>query len=146
MKNEPFDAMGMLEARLCSAFFFKYVVVECPYRIIASYSTCAPGVVLNQLRRLLSAAVTSVPLVACSCSAQLQFGKHKEAAGDDASIGGKSSVQPVAFLASLQSQHHDLCPWNGNACPKEFMQLPPRATEDLRTGERAPASAQTSHY
>ncbi|CAN0168565.1 unnamed protein product, partial [Laminaria digitata] len=68
------------------------------------------------------------------CRAQLQFAKHKEADGDaDIALGGKSNVHSGSFLARLQSQHHDLCPWNGNACPREFLQLPPRATEDLCT-------------
>ncbi|CAM9351821.1 unnamed protein product [Scytosiphon promiscuus] len=45
-------------------------------------------------------------------------------------------VNPVSsssFLPRLKSEHHDLCPWNGNACPQEFLQLPPMATEDLVT-------------
>ncbi|CAN0541885.1 unnamed protein product, partial [Ectocarpus sp. 8 AP-2014] len=40
----------------------------------------------------------------------------------------------ASFSSRLKSQHHDLCPWNGNACPREFLQLPPMAVEDLLAG------------
>ncbi|CAB1101960.1 unnamed protein product [Ectocarpus sp. CCAP 1310/34] len=80
------------------------------------------------------------------CSAQLLFadqatGGNGDAANDDA-CGGDSVdmvavVEPTpssSFSSRLKSQHHDLCPWNGNACPREFLQLPPMAVEDVLAG------------
>ncbi|CBN79850.1 conserved unknown protein [Ectocarpus siliculosus] len=76
------------------------------------------------------------------CSAQLRFadqaaGSDGNAANDDVCGGGGGDIVAVveptpssSFSSRLQSQHHDLCPWNGNACPREFLQLPPMAVED----------------
>ncbi|CAM9282534.1 unnamed protein product [Ectocarpus sp. 13 AM-2016] len=77
------------------------------------------------------------------CSAQLRFadqatgGDGNAANGDvggDDGGGMAAVVEPTpssSFSSRLKSQHHDLCPWNGNACPTEFLQLPPMAVEDL---------------
>eukprot|EP00752_Nemacystus_decipiens_P010651 g9484.t1 len=83
------------------------------------------------------------------CGAQLRFsdGDHADSGstssstgssgeGGDASAGADAggAAQPssaTSFSSRLKSQHHDLCPWKGNPCPKEFLQLPPMAPEDL---------------
>lgn len=96
-----------------------------------------------------------------SCGAQLRFSEGNQAsnstssgsaggngagggngdasAGTDAGGEGDAAgvAQPTStssFSSRLKSQHHDLCPWKGNACPKEFLQLPPMAPEDLLAG------------
>lgn len=99
--------------------------------------------------------------LSCSCGAKLHFSEDLEgngsssasiADGDDADAASASAsgtgngnastgevttvVQPrlSSFSSRLKSQHHDLCPWNGNPCPEDFLQLPLMAVGDLLAG------------
>eukprot|EP00903_Cladosiphon_okamuranus_P022461 g20658.t2 len=87
------------------------------------------------------------------CGAQLRYSEGNQAntssssssSGGDGGAGGADASanaagggvdQPASappFSSRLKSQHHDLCPWKGNACPQEFLQLPPMVPEDLLT-------------
>lgn len=82
--------------------------------------------------------VALILLIARSCNAQLPYSQgEKEGQDNDEAKAGGTAVNAASFLSNLKSWHHHLCPWNGNACPKEFLQLPPMAGEDLRAGEGA---------
>lgn len=72
-----------------------------------------------------------------SCAAELLYAvdtqeSEVEAIDNDDDPKG---AQPVPFAVRLSTEHHDLCPWKGNSCPKEFLQLPPLAGEDWRRGK-----------
>lgn len=66
----------------------------------------------------------------------LKYKKDKQQEGSNGNdkANGSNDVKGL-FLSRLKCEHHDLCPWNGNACPKEFLQLPPMAGDDSRKGK-----------
>ncbi|CAM9753909.1 unnamed protein product, partial [Hapterophycus canaliculatus] len=83
---------------------------------------------------------TGCDTLSCKCcGARMHFRDATNGRKDNGNAAGDATeevvavVEPVSsssFLSRLKSQHHDLCPWNGNACPLEFLQLPPMARED----------------
>lgn len=70
-----------------------------------------------------------------SCGAHMEYAPVNKNQGTDDSDEKDLEVDPAPFASRLKSEHHDLCPWNGNACPAEFLHLPPMAADDLRSGE-----------